>query len=131
MTKQETVHSLEAARVREDITVKKAELKKNPADRVLELKIEDLETRVTRLDRDHKRVVDREQRREAAASQREQDAAAAEEAELRRQYTAAMPGDVSDAQWDSVRESVLHRHRLSQMDHVDREIAKAARRYAI
>ncbi len=59
------------------------------------------------------------------AGAREAQAAADLEAELRRAYTDAMPGVVTDDAWQLVRESVLHKHRLSQMDAFDREVSRA------
>ncbi len=62
-----------------------------------------------------------------AASQDAQQAAL--EADLRRRYDLAMAKPVSDAQWEAVRESVLHRHRLKEMDTFDEQVQRQAARY--
>ena len=51
------------------------------------------------------------------------------EAQLRQEYSRALPTPVTDSEWDTVKEDVLHQHRLRTMRRTDELVAAAARRY--
>lgn len=120
-----TQDSVQTTTFRRELAGMQTRLTANPHDRAAEMEVERLEKRIAVSEQHDQRVAPIEADREADARQREAQAAADLEAELRRSYTDAMPGDVTDDAWRLVRESVLHKHRLSQMDARDREVAKA------
>jgi hypothetical protein len=126
MTK-ETVFSLEAASLREDLKGKRAELRKNPADRVFELKIEAMEEQVRRLDRNHDARVKRVQQHEADAKQREQAARVELETRLMDDYRKSAPG-TTEAEAKAALPDLLHRHRLGEIERHEQHLADARRR---
>ncbi|MGI8406325.1 MAG: hypothetical protein ACR2OE_16465 [Thermomicrobiales bacterium] len=127
MSSQTTVFKLEADRIEETLKEQRQQLRANPADRVLELKIEAAEERVGMLRRDHKQHVTREQQREAAALAREQDARAELEATLMATYIAAAPG-TTDAEATAALPDRLHRQRLAEQERLNGALALVRQR---
>lgn len=127
MASQTTVFSLEADRIDRQIREQRDQLRRNPADRLLELAIEADEERVRILRRDHAAAVKRAQDREAAAQAREQADRAALEARLMSEYRAAAPGTTEEDARAALPD-LLHRHRLAQLDQHDAALETARRR---
>lgn len=123
----ENFSQLQAANMTTELNAKRAELRKHPDDRVLELDIEALEQRrdVTQREGDYraKLVADRK----AATAQREQDARAELEAKLKQTYMQASPG-TTEAEATAALPDLLHRHRLAQIDAQADALAQARSR---
>ena len=71
----------------------------------------------------------KEEQAKVEAYQAQQQAAV--EAQLRQEYSRALPTPVTDAQWDTVKADVFHQHRLRQVGQTDELLADAVRRYKI
>ncbi len=127
MTTKESVFSLQSARLRDDIKAKRAELRTNPANRVLELDIEAREARLTQVDRQHADWVGVENQRAADATKRDADARAALEAKLVADYRAAGPG-ITETEARAALPDLLHRHRIAELDRRDAALVEAKRR---
>lgn len=127
MTVKETVFSLEAARLRDDIKAKRAELRTNPANRLLELDIEAVEARVTQLDRQHAHWIGFEAQQEADAKQRDAAARAELEARLMADYRQRAPGTTQEEAKVALPD-LLHRHRLGEQERMDGVLVEAKRR---
>ncbi len=127
MTTRETVFSLEAARLRDDIKTKRAELRTNPANRLLELDIEAREARLTQADRQHADWIGAENQRAADAKKQDADARAELEARLMADYRKAGPG-TTEAEAKAALPDLLHRHRLAEQDRMDAALVEAKQR---
>ncbi len=127
MTVKETVFSLEAARLRDDIKAKRAELRTNPANRTLELDIEAVEARVAQADRQHTHWSEVEARREADVKKQDADARAELEARLITDYRKSAPG-TTEQEAKAALPDLLHRHRLAEQDRMDGVLAETKRR---
>src|SRR5688500_6383516 len=94
---------------------------------VAEKNMEKLETALERAELNERLRTERIQtldaEREARMRARQDAEQEALESDLRQKYSRAMPKPVTDAEWAQVREAVLHRHRLQQMDAHDEQIA--------
>ncbi len=97
-------------------------------ERQIEERMERLRANVVSRHEHRSRVHAAEQARTEARQQEEQ---AAIEADLRRQYDRAMPKPVTDAEWEQVKDAVLHKYRLKQMEQTDALIKQTAQRYRI
>jgi len=115
MSIEESVFSLEATRLRDAIKTMRAELRTNPANRVLELGIEDREARLTQVDRQHADWVGAEKQRAADAKKQDADARRELEARLMADYRAAGPG-VTEAEARAALPDLLHRHLIAEQD---------------
>lgn len=128
MTTRETVFSLEATRLRDDIKAKRAELRTNPANRVLELDIEAREARLTQVDRQHADWVGAENQRAADAKKQGADARVELEARLMADYRKAGPGTSLAVEAKAALPDLLHRHRLAEQDRMAAALAEQRRR---
>ena len=72
-----------------------------------------------------------EAERTAKREERQQADQAALEARLRGEYDRTLPVPTTDTQWEAVRESVVHRHALREMDALDQTVAAKARAFRI
>jgi len=127
MTTRESVFSLESARLRDGIKTMRAELRTNPANRVLELDIEDREARLTQVDRQHAVWVGAEKQRAADATKRDADARAALEAKLVADYRAAGPG-ITETEARAALPDLLHRHLIGEQGRMAAALVEAKRR---
>ena len=127
MSIEESVFSLEATRLRDAIKTMRAELRTNPANRVLELDIEAREARVVQVDRQHADWVGAENQRAADAKKQDADARRELEARLMADYRAAGPG-VTEAEARAALPDLLHRHRIAELDRRDAALVEAKRR---
>lgn len=127
MTTKETVFSLESARIEARLAEQREQLRRNPADRVLELDIEAGDERVRQLRRDHAVHVRVDQERAQADAARAQAARAEQEAELTSAYIASAPG-VTAAEAKAALPDLLHRYRLGEQDRLDAALADQRRR---
>lgn len=105
-TNATSVFSLEADRYREELRDKRARLRRNPGDRLLELDIESQEERVRILDRDHAAIVKRDQDRAAAEKARLLAQADEREEALRLRFEQRFPGG-SDQDYQALRPALL------------------------
>jgi hypothetical protein len=126
MTTKDTVHSLTAARKRDELTAMRAELRQG-YDRLLELRIEATEAEIERLDRDHATAMKHQRDREKARAENEQRNRAELEARLMQEYREASPG-TTEAEARAALPDLLHRHRLKEQDKLDAARAEAYRR---
>lgn len=126
-TETESVFSLESARIEARLAEQRQQLRRNPADRVLELDIAAGDERVRQLRRDHAVHVRVEQERAQADRQRDQDARAALEAKLTSAYIASAPG-VTAVEAKAALPDLLHRHRLAEQDRLDAALVEQRRR---
>ena len=127
MTTKESVFSLQAIRLRDDIKAKRAELRTNPTNRALELDIEDREARLTQVDQQHADWVGAEKQREADARKQDADARTALESRLMDEYRQAAPGTTA-AEAQVALPDLLHRFRLGEQDRMDAAFAAQRRR---
>ncbi len=127
MTTKESVFSLQSARLRDDIKAKRAELRTNPANRVLELDIEAREARVAQVDQQHADWVGAEKQRAADATKRDADARTELEQRLMDEYRQAAPGTTA-AEAQVALPDLLHRFRLAEQDRLDVAFAVQRRR---
>jgi hypothetical protein len=129
MTEKSFLH-LQAERLTEQLVAKRAELRTNPADRVLALEIEDLERRrdATQATADHhaKLAADRD----AEAKRREQEARSALEQALMDDYRKASPGTTQEEARAALPD-LLHRHRLAQLDAEAAAVAAVKRQFRL
>ncbi len=127
MTTKESVFSLQSARLRDDIKAKRAELRTNPANRVLELDVESREARLAQVDQQHADWVRVEQERAADATKRDADARAALEAKLVAAYIASAPGTTA-SEAAAALPDLLHRFRLAEQGRLAAALVEAKRR---
>jgi len=127
MTTKESVFSLQAIRLRDDIKAKRAELRTNPTNRLLELDIEDREARLTQVDQQHADWVGAEKQREADARKQDADARTALESRLMDEYRQAAPGTTA-AEAQAALPDLLHRFRLAEQDRMDAMLVEQRRR---
>jgi hypothetical protein len=125
-TKDTTVFSLEAARLRDNVRVKRDALRRN-YDRIRELEIEAMEQRIEQLDRDHATAMKHQRDREKARTENEQRNRAELEARLMREYRESSPG-TTETEAKAALPDLLHRHRLAEQDKLDAARAEARRR---
>ena len=127
MSIEESVFSLEATRLRDAIKTMRAELRTNPANRVLELGIEDREARLTQVDRQHADWVGAEKQRAADATKRDADARTELEQRLMDEYRQAAPGTTA-AEAQAALPDLLHRFRLGEQDRLAAALVEAKKR---
>ena len=127
MSIEESVFSLEATRLRDAIKTMRAELRTNPANRVLELGIEAREARLTQVDRQHADWVGAEKQRAADATKRDADARRELEARLMADYRKAGPG-TTETEAKAALPDLLHHHRLAEQDRMAAALAVQRRR---
>ena len=126
-TETESIFSLEGARLRDGIKTMRAELRTNPANRVLELGIEDREARLTQVDRQHADWVGAEKQRAADATKRDADARTELEQRLMDEYRQAAPGTTA-AEAQVALPDLLHRFRLGEQDRLAAALVEAKKR---
>ena len=127
MTTEQSIFSLQADRLRADIKTKRAELRANPTNRVLELAIEDREARLAQVDQQHADWVGVETQRAADATKRDADARTELEQRLMADYRATGPA-ITEAEARAALPDLLHRHRLGEQDRLADAFAAQRRR---
>ena len=127
MTTKESVFSLQAIRLRDDIKAKRAELRTNPTNRLLELGIEDREARLAQVDQQHADWVGVETQRAADATKRDADARTELEQRLMADYRATGPA-ITEAEARAALPDLLHRFRLGEQDRLADAFAAQRRR---
>ncbi len=122
-----TVFETEADRLETNLAEKRRQLRANPADRALELAIEDGDERRRQLLRDHDVHVRVEREREAADAARAQAARTELEQRLMAEYRQAAPGTTA-AEAQVALPDLLHRHLFGERDRMDAALAEQRRR---
>ena len=122
-----TVFQNEADRLETNLAEKRRQLRANPADRALELAIEDGDERRRQLLRDHDVHVGVERDREAADAARAQAARTELEQRLMAEYRQAAPGTTA-AEAQVALPDLLHRHRLGEQDRLADALIEAKQR---
>lgn len=97
--------------------------------------VKDLEVMLERAETNERLHAERVQQldadRAAKTEARAKEKQARIEADLRARYDRTMPLPTTDEQWDAVKDSVMHKHRLAQMSDRDGQVKQAAGRYRI